>query len=260
MRFSGPPAGAFLKRERRTWIWAEDGPDGTRRVVKLYRHRSRFAEHREEVLGFRVEREHRHLKHLQSVGVPCTEALAWSHGYSRAHGWHEALITREVPGACPLDRYLQERGTEVELAPLFRTIRQMHESGFCHQTLYARNVLVGSGFPEGERFFIMDVPRARIFPGSIVGTPGALADLRDLFVDLAMAGITRTAVPWRIYGLESQDLEQVTRPWESDPRTRGRRTIRDVKLRLRWAIASLTAPFRDPEARVGSPEGAADVS
>ena len=260
MRFSGPPPGPGLKREKGTWIWVEDGPNGIRRVVKLYRLRSRFAEHREEVLGFRAEREYRHLKHLRAAGVPCTEPLAWTHGYNRAHGWHEALITREVPGAHRLDRYLEEQGTELDLAPLLRTIRRMHDSGFCHQTLYARNILVASGSPEGERFFIMDVPRGRIFPESIVGNPGALADLRDLFVDLTEAGITRAAIPWEAYGLDSEGLEQVTRPWKGDPRTKGRRTVRDVKLRVRWAIAWLLAPFREPDARAGSPDGVGDVS
>ncbi|MGB7218214.1 MAG: lipopolysaccharide kinase InaA family protein, partial [Vicinamibacterales bacterium] len=145
-----PPEASVIKREERTLIWREVRPGGDHVVVKLYRKRSAGSALRSRIMRFRTEREYRRLRHLQRWGIPCTEPLGWGAGWSREHGFHEVLLMREVPNALPLRDHLKAaldgQGkpglASVPLDPLFRIVRRMHESGFCNQTLYARNVLV----------------------------------------------------------------------------------------------------------------------
>lgn len=234
-----PHPDQVIKREPRTLVWRESGPDGTPRVVKMYRRRGRVTAFREELLGFRAEREFRRLKHLVRWGVPCTEPIAWAHGYSAEHGWHELLVTREVPDAVPLGAFLGGARGSPDLRPLLHALRRMHEAGFCHQTLFARNVVVRARETGPPGYFLLDVPRSWIFPRSIVGSRPALADLRDLFVDLKEEGVPREEVPWDAYGLPAKQVERITRPWESDPRTKWNRILRDAVVRVRWAAAWL---------------------
>jgi tRNA A-37 threonylcarbamoyl transferase component Bud32 len=233
-----PDPSSVLKREESTIVWVEEGGDGGRRVVKLYRRRSRLTEFREEVAGFRTEREWARLDHLERWGIPCTEPLAWAHGRSPSHGWHEVLVTREIPRAVTLDDYLRTVGPAAEIAPLVANVRRMHESGFCHQTLYGRNVLVDPEANPEERYFIADVPRARVFPRGIVGSRPALLDLRDLWVDLALGGFSPDGVPWDSYGLTDRQRRKVTAPLpEGNPRRGLGRQLRDVEVRIRCAGA-----------------------
>jgi hypothetical protein len=233
-----PDPRSVLKREESTLIWVEEGREGGRRVAKLYRRRGRFTTLREEVTGFRAQREWARLTHLHRWGVPCTEPIAWAHGHSPSHGWHEVLVTREIPRAVSLDDYLGAVGPDANIDPLLSAVRRMHESGFCHQTLYGRNVLVDPEASPEERYFIADVPRARVFPRSIAGGRLALMDLRDLYLDLALGGFSPEAVPWNAYGLTDRQRRKVTAPLpDGNPRKGWRRRLRDVEARLRCAAA-----------------------
>jgi hypothetical protein len=233
-----PPESCILKREESTIVWVEDGGDEGRRVVKLYRRRGRLTEFREEVAGFRAEREWARLDHLKRWGVPCTEPLAWAHGRSPAHGWYELLVTREVPHAVTLDEHLRTLGAAADVAPLLAIVKRMHQSGFCHQTLYGRNVLVNPEADLEVRYFLADVPRARVFPRSIVGVRPALLDLRDLYLDLALGGFSPGRVPWDAYGLTSRQRRKVAAPLpDGNPRKGLRRRLRDLEVRVRCAAA-----------------------
>jgi hypothetical protein len=233
-----PDPASVIKREESTIVWVEEGGDGGRTVAKLYRKRGRLTSLRGEVTGFRAQREWARLGHLERWNVPCTLPLAWAAGYSPSHGWHEVLVTREIPRAVTLDDYLEAVGAAAEIAPLLAIVRRMHESGFCHQTLYGRNVLVDPEANAAERYFIADVPRARVFPRSIVGSRPALLDLRDLYVDLALGGYSPEGVPWDSYGLTDRQRRKVTAPLpEGNPRRGLGRQFRDVEVRLRCAGA-----------------------
>lgn len=248
-----PPERDVIKREKHTVLWVErESGDGARRVVKLYRRRGRLSEAREKLTGFRAEREFKRLSHLVSWGVPCTVPLAWAHGFSPEHGWHEILVTREVPGAIQLEAHLGDVGPEADLAPLLRTVRQMHESGLYHGTLFGRNVLVVPEAPPEERYFLCDVPRSWVFPRTIVGTRLAHRDLRDLLVDLVEAGMSPGAIPWAAYGLGEEGRRRVTRPWTRDPRTGRSRTLRDMECRVRWAAAWLAFWKGGPQPPAGA--------
>lgn len=232
-----PPEAMILKREARTLVWRERRPDGTAIVVKLYRKRGLITVLRSRLLRFRTEREYRRLRHLQRSGIPCTEALAWGAGWSTEHGRHEILVMREVPHAVELGQYLKEGGV-APLDPLYQIVRKMHESGFCCQTLYLRNVLLNRDAAPGEGYFLSDVPRSWTFPGSLVGSELALYDLFDLTFELEALGIPIDSIPLEAYGLDAE-----ARIWwdrvrqKGDPRTKATRRLRDLKARLRWAVS-----------------------
>lgn len=238
-----PSADRVIKREPRTWVWRESGGESGATVVKLYRKRGVFWWARSMVVRFRAEREFRRLAHLMRSGIPCTEPVAWTWGYSGQHGFHEILVTFEVPGAVDLGAFLREGGDPATLGALFATVRRMHEAGFCHQALSARNILVRPTV-EGPHFLIADVPRSWTFPTSIAGRPMARGDVRDLVLSLVQHGVAPAAIPVDAYGLEA-----LAGPWGSDG---GRRRIvaeaaratskrarlrRDLIVRLRWAAA-----------------------
>jgi hypothetical protein len=234
----------LLKREPGTLIWRETGADGQPTVVKVYRRRGGASAARSFLFRFRAEREHRRLEHLRRCGVPCTEPLGWTHGYSRAHGFHEVLVTAEVPAAVPLDVFLATGAVEPStLAPLFRLVRRMHESGLCHQALYASNILVRPGAALESRYVIADLPRSWTFPGSIVGTSMAALDVLDLVYTIVEAGVPLEAVPIEAYGPDGLTAHH----WATDggdlvkrgrsARTKGARGRRDLAARLRWVGA-----------------------
>lgn len=236
-----PPSDRILKREPGTLVWRETGPDGHPRVVKLYRRRGPMTVLRSRLTRFRAEREYRRLSHLQRWGVRCTQPLGWSTGRSEAHGRHEALVMRAVPGAVPLSERLPEDAA-TELVPLFQLVRRMHESGFCHQTLYARNVLVSPEEPPERRYFVADVPRSWTFPRRIVGTRMAWFDLLDLVWSLREAGLPPEHLPVEAYadsaeGLWPQKGGLAGLRIAPDPRSKRMRLMRDLAARIRWAAA-----------------------
>lgn len=257
VRSLDPPPASILKKEDRTLVWREDSPDGLPTVAKLYRKRGAVTELRSLVFRFRVEREFRRLAHLARWGVPVTIPLAWGHGWSRRDGFHELLVMEEVPASKPLDEWLRERGPEVDqgadlaggdpgnaglvdLRPLVRSVRRMHESGLCHQTLYAANVLVRTERGGAEAFVLADIPRSWVFPHSLVGTRLALWDLLDLQYTLAEAGYPLQEGLIETYGREAFTSTEL-QWWESwrgaDPKTKRLRLRRDLVARLRWAAA-----------------------
>jgi hypothetical protein len=231
-----PEHAAILKLEDRTVVWREGGGGETRRVVKLYRRRGRPTALRSRIFRFRTEREFRRLQHLARWGIPCTPPLGWAAGWTPEHGHHEVLVMEEVPGAVELGLHLAD-GREMDLAPLFRIVRRMHESGFCHQTLYAANVLVSKGTPGGDTFVMCDVPRSWTFPRSILGTSMARYDLLDLAASLVEVGVPPTELSLQAYDPREGKLALDLLLAGADPRGKGRRSLRDLAARIRWAGA-----------------------
>jgi tRNA A-37 threonylcarbamoyl transferase component Bud32 len=247
VRTLDPRPESVLKREEHTVVWRETTGAGEPVIVKLYRMRGRAKSLRCRLTRFRTEREYRRLRHLVRWDIPCTVPVAWAAGWSEDHGHHEILLTREVPRAIQLGRYLREREVAPrDLAPLFRIVRRMHDSGFCHQALYLYNVLVDPDAPPESRFFISDVPRSWTFPRSITGTGMALYDLLDLTIELGQAGIRRDSIPLDTYGLDRSEKRFLALEAKADPRTKRRRLVRDVTARLRWTEEWATSWKRPP--------------
>lgn len=241
----------ILKKEPGTLVWRTEGADGDPQVVKLYRHRSRFATLRGWLTTFRTQREYLRLRHLQGAGVACTTPLGWGEGYSAEDGFCQFLVMKEVPEALPLSEYAHGGRNGEGLDSLLRLVRSMHDSGFVHQTLYARNVLVATEARPDARFFLADVPRSWVFPASVVGTRAAWFDLLDLTRSLEDAGVDRRDVPLEAYGpLDSMDDPL---PWPErlawlrsapDARSKASRLFRDARARVRWTLEWLRAGWR----------------
>lgn len=242
VRSLDPPEDSVIKKEEHTVVWRETREDGEPVVVKFYRRRGAGSALRARIVRFRAEREYRRLRHLERWGISCTAPLAWSAGWSPEHGFHEVLVMREVPNAVPLrELLLAMPPADVPLAPLFKLIRRMHESGFLSQTMYARNVLVNRDSAPGEGYVIADVPRAWTFPRSIAGTEMALWDVMDLAAELVRLGVPEASVPVDVYGLDERGKK-----WWAKGRTRNSRgkllrAARDAKARLRWLVAWILA-------------------
>lgn len=238
-----PPADALIKHETGTWVWRATDSDGRPVVVKLYRHRGVATALRSRLFRFRVEREYRRLQHLEHHGLPCTRALDWGAGRSEQHGHHEWLVTAEVPGAVQLRHHLLDGGATDLLEPLYRTARQMHESGFCCQTLFASNVLVSGEAAGASHCVLADVPRSWTFPGSIAGTRMAWFDLLDLTLSVVETGVPARSVPLEAYGLGDRGRRWWTPRGPGAPggalesRAKSVRQTRDAFVRLRWAAA-----------------------
>lgn len=171
----------LIKAEARTLIWSEPLPDGGRAVVKLYRRRGVLEPLRRVFVPHRVEREFELLMKLHAGHVPCSEPLRWGRGWSARHGRHEALATREIPGATPLKVVLRRaRAGGFDLAPLFSLARRMHDCGVSHGAFYPANVLVSTPHSGSPVFHLVDLAHACEFARSIVGTRPADFDLLDM--------------------------------------------------------------------------------
>jgi tRNA A-37 threonylcarbamoyl transferase component Bud32 len=232
-----PPDHAVLKREEGTIVWREADGDGRALVVKLYRRRGAWNALRGRVTCFRTEREHQRLRHLERWGVPCTPPLAWAAGRSPEHGYHEVLVMGEVPHVVDLGAFVRQAEGDIDLAPLFRIVRRMHEAGFCHQTLYPGNILVKRGAPPEEAYVMCDVPRSWVFPRSIVGTSMARYDLLDLATRLIGMGVPADRIALAAYGPMPGGPDLTLLLAGPDPTTKLRRLIRDGSARIRWALA-----------------------
>jgi hypothetical protein len=250
-----PSAEDFLKKERGTWIWREAGPDGRFRIVKLYRHRGFHNALRSRATRFRAQREWSRLRHLVRWDVPSVVPLGWTHGYSRDHGYFEALVTLEIPEAVPLDKYLKTDCHAASLAPLYRIVRRMHDSGLCSQTLYARNIVVQPGAPPDQRYSLLDLPRSWLFPGSIAGTSMARCDLLDLTRSIRLAGIAPGEIPVEAYARENEGGHRqalAKLPHRNHAFGKWSRKGREARTRLRWLLAWALYPFRPARLRDAS--------
>jgi hypothetical protein len=125
----------------------------------------------------------------------------------------------------------------MDLDPLYRVVRQMHESGFCNQTLYAGNVLVSRQAAPGGQYFLSDVPRSWTFPRSLVGTRLALWDLLDLEITIGWAGGSVGDSALAAYGLDAASADRRAREIGHDSTTKRRRLVRDLVARLCWTGA-----------------------
>jgi len=177
------PSSGLIKDERKTVVWRQVLPDGTRAVLKLYRHRKARLVQKLGLYTGRAEREFKALYHLADHGVPCSAPLFWATGTLPESGGYELLATREVPHAEDLEAWMSQhaRTRPLDLAPLFSFAAALHRSGLQHGALLERNVLLA-----GRDFFLIDLPRRQIFRRSIEGRGPGLFDIKTL-----VQGLTR---------------------------------------------------------------------
>ena len=175
----------WIKRERDTLVWSErDAQRGFRIVVKLYRRRGLFAYARMLIGRFRAEREYLVLKHLEAHAIPCTPPLGWSHGYCAEHGFHEALVTRELVGMSNLEDWMADPARigapPPDLSSLHGVLRRMHACGCYHGVLKLSNVLIGAAAVQEPAFALLDMDMARVFRRDLYGTWVGRLDLIEM--------------------------------------------------------------------------------
>ena len=230
---------AIVKRERSVIVWVATSPDGNPVVIKLYRHRGLVNTIRGWAVKYRTEREYDRLCHLYDWNIPCTQPISWTRGYSPEHAFYEVLTTGLASAVTSLSMRLKQ-GDSFDLQGLFTTVHRMHECGFLHQALYARNIIVNDAETKAE-FIICDVPRSRIFPRNLVGTRLALLDLKDLVASLVAVGVPWDQIPVDSYGLEPAGMKRLSSMVAGNRKSTGRRVTRDIESRVKYLAAYLAA-------------------
>jgi hypothetical protein len=247
MTLPGSAQQELVKAEDRTLIWAEPLPGGGRAFHKMYRRRGFLDPVRHWVVPYRVEREYRLLERLHAAGVPCPEPLAWSHGRNRRHGWHEILVTREIPSAVPLKEHLRANPAGApDLAPLFALARRMHACGVAHGAFYAANVMIGVPAADPAQFHLIDFAHGCRFGKDITGTPPAEYDVLDMLRSVERVVPIDGRERWVAgYGLGAEgtgrllaklDGHRLERPW---------RHFRRMETDTREFLARVAQPSRD---------------
>jgi tRNA A-37 threonylcarbamoyl transferase component Bud32 len=232
-----PAVQRWLKKERRTLIWASQF-GGEPAVFKLYKKREPWHTLRCALTRYRVEREYRTMRHLTSHNVPCPEPLGWARGHCQEHGYFELLVMRRVPKAVDLQTLINN-GYRPDVTALFTLARSMHEAGVCSQVLCSRNILVGNP-GRTPHYTLIDFPRARIFPRSVVGTRVAKYDLAMLVEDLKGLGTAPSLSEITRYGMTRKEARAL---WAAAARRRGgkiARRLADVECRMHHMLASLS--------------------
>lgn len=220
-----PDAGVILKQEPGTLIWRETLADGSEAAFKLYR-RGLPAWLRSRLSSFRSWHEFQALCQLESLGVRCASPLFWGHGHFGRHGWCEMLATEWLAGCRPLDEVLAEEsgaGARLNLKRLWTIVGRLHEAGFMHGTLLARNILV-RGESAAPEVFLLDLPRAHRFPYPIRGTRMARYDLLFLIHTLLRSRPATEVPQWlTVYGMTAEQQAEFSaqmRRFRNSPRLR----------------------------------------
>jgi len=229
-----PTVRQWLKTERRTLIWAGEFGDEPA-VFKLYRKREPWHTLRCALTRYRVEREYRTMRHLRSHDVPCPEPFGWANGHCRAHGFFELLVMRRVPDAVDLQT-MMKNGHRPDVTALFTLARSMHEAGVCSQVLCSRNMLVDDS-ERNPRVLLIDFPRARIFPRSVVGTRVAKYDLVMLVEDLTGLGTAPSPSQMTSYGMTRKEARALTAAAAQRRGGKIARRLADAECRIHHMLA-----------------------
>lgn len=147
---------------------------GERAVVRMYRRGGamRHLNGARYFLGHRALEELRATERARAAGVRAPVVLAAAERRGRV-GYTASLATRWIEGATELSGWLGGRGEGEARAALREAgaqIGRLHDAGVGHPDLNLRNLLVSAG-PGGEPVVhLIDLDRARLYPG---GVPGA---------------------------------------------------------------------------------------
>lgn len=237
-----PAAGRTIKQEDATWVWRQDLPDAGAAVLKLYRHRGPPLPEFLGLTDYRAAREHRALHFLHREGCPCSEPLFWARGRHPDHGFYELLATRDLAQATTLRGILRDTpAADPDLRPLFTLVAAMHRKGLHHGSLLPRNILVSLGDGTAT-YHIIDLPRALIFPRSIVGTRMARHDLATLCQGLApLVDAERLAGALAAYGLAAEDARAFLDNVSRHPLSNRARNRQHAEFAFRCALATVLA-------------------
>jgi len=132
--------------------------------VKTFQGRGNRIQH---LLGrSRFQRELHNLQYFSKLGLATPELVAHGLQYRMGLMHRAVMVTREVPGAVDLEQYLRagklyeqgRAGARKILKQLATATRTLHDDGFYHWDLKARNILVRSN-GDGPQLLFFDCPR-----------------------------------------------------------------------------------------------------
>jgi len=148
---------------------------------------------------------------------------------------------RRVHNAVDLQTLIKN-GYRPDVTALFKLARSMHEAGVCSQVLCSRNILVDDveGTP---KFTLIDFPRARIFPRSVVGTRVAKYDLVMLIKDLSWLGLELSPTQITSYGMTHDEAGALASAAAQRGKGKYARRLADAECRLHAFWARLHVNF-----------------
>src|SRR3989339_10032 len=202
----------LIAADRKTLIWAQHLDGNVPTVIKMYRHRGLLDWQREQFSRFRVQREFDSLSFLVAKDIPCSKPLFWSFGCSSCFGYYEILATREIENITPLDQLIFNNKPEVTKPSLFasyRLVRCMHQSGCYHGAMSARNILITHNNLKKPSAYIIDMPKAILFPYDITSTRMAWMDLYLLTTKIIKyMDMNECIAVLKEYGLENASAQR----------------------------------------------------
>ena len=202
----------IIKAEAKCLIHSEQLDDGTSAVMKMY-YRQGFANFiRGIIVNFRAQHEYRILRHMASCGIPCSMPLSWTYGYSKEYGFYDILYTRHIPDTIPLKTFLSSASIvdqNIDFGPLFQLLYNMHQCGVYHGALSTKNILIDVAGDAQVKLYSIDLARAWLFPGSILGKRIAWFDLLKLVRKIeSHLGIGNCRPYLAQYGLGEEAIEK----------------------------------------------------
>lgn len=195
--------------------------DDEARVEKTYRNRG-LALLQTFARRSRARREHDNLRAVEALGVPCTQALAYSEHRRFGLVFESTLVTRYLPDTVPMKRVLAELPREREfavrrrlLAAMARLVADLHRGGLLWGTAMPRNVLI-VGEAKAARLAVCDVPGAVRVAHSLHGSALARLDLFDAaFSPSRRRDLSATERLRWLLAYCADDRAMVTRLWRS---------------------------------------------
>lgn len=218
-------AGTALKDEAETRIWAlpAAAEEGQVSHPPLFLKEYRILPHRRWMASFvrsRSGREWRGLEAMLKEGLPVAPPSFFAE--LRQGPWlHSSLLaTASLGEVLPLPQFLahaKETSAEEHCQALGRLVRQLHDAGFGHFRLQAKNIMVrAEGSTPQARLALIDAPYSCQWRGGSLPARIRRLDLVDLCGAHAVFTAAQTEVLLQAYDLPSAALSGFL------PRKRGR--------------------------------------
>ena len=245
-----------IKAEAKCLIWPMKLEDTTQAIVKMYYRRGIVNFIRGKILNFRSQREYKMLSRLNRNGISCSIPLFWTSGYCKKYGFYETLCTRQISGTKSMTDFLTPNRAikeDIDLASLFQMIHMMHKCGVYHGSLSTKNILISAGDKGTPKYYLIDLARGWLFPGSIIGTKIAWYDIlkivrsieNDLGIGYCMPYLPR-------YGFEKNAIQKFYK--DAKPHRSFSRKQKRVKntLKVKIFLLALTTKLTMMMSRSGS--------
>ncbi len=219
---------------------------GKRMIIRHYSHGGLLRALTKDffLFGARSFQELAITEEIRSCGIPTIEPIGAIHQVTGLFPFYQAyLLTLEVPEALNAIQYLEKMGKNLTREMLCRKrkmighfgllLRQFHQTGFFHQDLQMKNILV-----VGDRILIIDFDRS--YRKRILSTRERMKNL--LRLNRSVEKWRRTGLPitrtdrWRFFLAYAGEDEEIRRAMERALHTY---SLRSLFYRFGWAVQKL---------------------